>query len=121
MADIVFPIGVVMTGNIYLIYRVIRKRPRRRVTWRRQRKLTIQLLCFSILLVIFWFPLTIYGLPLTFMPSSFSMDVQVDYLFFLIYMVPLLLPFVVVPHLSNFTQQVLGKDQRNVVPTRFTR
>ncbi|UJR31094.1 hypothetical protein I4U23_018602 [Adineta vaga] len=119
VVNIVFPIMMITIANICLVFRVVRKRQYRQTTLRRQRKLTLQLLCFSTLFIIFWFPLTINGLFVTFLPSSFSMDIQTNYLFILVYMVPILIPFVVLPNLSNFIKTLFHKQQRSVGPSPF--
>lgn len=119
MGNIVGPIVVITTANVYLIFRVAWKRRHRQAAWRRQRKLTIQLLCFAGLFIVFWFPLTINGLRITFFPSSASLDVQTDYFFFLVYMVPIFLPLITLVNLPHILKKVFKPQHRGIAPTVF--
>jgi hypothetical protein len=116
IGNIVFPIAMITMANVGLILRVLWQKRLHHITWRRQRKLTLQLLSIAILYILFWFPLTVNGLFLIFIPWLASLDLQINYLFFLIYMVPILLPFVSLMNQSNIVKVVFRKQQRIIAP-----
>jgi len=118
LGNMVFPIIVIIIANICLILRVLSQKRRHHPAeaWRRQRKLTRQLVLIAILYTIFWFPLAINGLILIFVPSSILQEIQVDYFYFILYMVPILLPFISLSFLSNFIPIVFKGQMRTITP-----
>ena len=117
MGNIVFPIAVTAVANVSLIIRVTQQRRRHHASWHRQRKLTVQLVTIAILYMLFWFPLAVNGLIISYSSAPFALQIQLDYFFFLIYMVPLLLPFVSLSHLSGIFNWLLGRQPVAVGPT----
>ncbi|CAF0924048.1 unnamed protein product [Adineta ricciae] len=93
-----FPLSTIILANITLIVRVIRsmKKTRRRpsLTWKRQRKLTLQLVALSSLFVLGWAPSTVVSIVQSFaLPTLFSDIPELDYLNYLTYFVCPLQPF----------------------------
>ena len=105
--NILFPIIVIVLGNFALIFRVIYGRYMREqpVRWRRQRKMALQLISISILYVVFWFPSTLTQLVELYFNSQFLL-IHLEDLLFLIYFVPLLLPFVCLISLTKLMKQI---------------
>ena len=120
IGNVVFPIAVIATANVALIIRVIQQKRRHNASWQRQRKLTVQLVLIAILYMIFWFPLSVNGLIASYTSAPSAIHIQVNYFFFLLYMVPLLLPFVSLSHLPNFFDSLLRKETRAVRPLTNT-
>ncbi|CAF2645091.1 unnamed protein product [Rotaria sp. Silwood2] len=116
IADVVFPICAIATANISLIFRIVWQKRRHQAVWRRQYKLARQLIFIAVIYTVFWFPLTFNGLIITFAPSAILQSIQVDYFFFLLHMVPSLLPFISLTCLSNFMKTILNKSQTTIVP-----
>ncbi|CAF0923178.1 unnamed protein product [Adineta ricciae] len=116
IADIVFPVLVIASANVSLIIRVVLQKRQHNVAWRRQRKLTRQLIGIAIIYILFWFPLTLGGLVLTFTSSSDLLSIQVNYFFFFVHFIPGLLPFTSITSLSDFKKTVFGKQGTIVTP-----
>jgi hypothetical protein len=79
---------------IWLILRVINQKRRRQqiVSWRKQRRMTLQSLGMSSLYLFGWLPTLIIVLMQQLGPPTLSADIQTDYAFDLIYFIYLLLP-----------------------------
>lgn len=120
IANTAVPVFVIIFANTGLIYRVIRQKRRHRAAWRRHVKLTRQLLAIASMYTIFWFPLTINGLIITFLPQPNLISIQVNYFFFLLHLIPLLLPFISLLSLSNF-REVIFKKHRIAIPPATNR
>jgi hypothetical protein len=116
LGNLVFPILVIAIANVCLMFRVLSQKRHNHIAWRRQLKLTRQLLYIAVLYMVFWFPLTFNGLIMTFAPTSTLQELQVNYFFFLIYMVPILLPFISLNFLSDFTKTVFQRHPGTVAP-----
>ncbi|CAF3623445.1 unnamed protein product [Rotaria sp. Silwood1] len=116
IADVVFPVCAIAIANISLIFRIVWQKRRHQALWRRQYKLTRQLIFIAVIYTVFWFPLTFNGLVITFTSSTILQNIQVECFFFLLHMVPSLLPFISLTCLSNFMQIVLKKPRMVVVP-----
>lgn len=87
-----FPLLAIVVANITLIIRVIRSmrkiRRRQTLTWKRQRKLTVQLLALSSLYVFGWVPSTILSIVQSFAFQNILNDIPpLDYLNYLTYFV----------------------------------
>ncbi len=91
-----FPIVVIAFANVALIIRVIRQKIRRQgvASWRKQRRMTLQLLSISSLYIIAWFPSIFVAIVQNFFLPTFLADVQLEYIFYLTYLVCLLAPWV---------------------------
>jgi amino acid transporter len=116
IGTIVFPILIILIGNLFLIYRVIYQKRQHHATWRPQRKLTMQLLTVALIYILFWFPLAFNALNSIFSPSSSSRQIQSDYLIFLVYMVPIILPFILLASLPELIKKIYRKQQRTIQP-----
>ncbi|CAF0795777.1 unnamed protein product [Rotaria sordida] len=116
IANVVFPVSAIAIANISLIFRIVRHKRRHQIAWRRQYKLTRQLVSIAVIYTVFWFPLTFNGLIITFTSSAILQSIQVDYFFFLLHMVPSLLPFISLACLSNFMKTILKKPRTTIVP-----
>lgn len=116
LGNVVCPILIITTANVGLIYRVLRQKRRHQTTWHRQYKLVRQLVSIAVIYVVFWFPLTFNGLIMTFVPSSISEGIQVNYFFFLLHLVSISLPFISVSLLSDFTKIVFKRQEGTVAP-----
>jgi hypothetical protein len=105
--NILVPIVIIVLANFTLIFRVVYGKYTRHqpIIWRRQRKLTLQMVSISILYVIFWFPSTLTQLVEIYFNSEFLL-VHLESLLFLIYFVPLLLPFVCLVRLTKLMKQM---------------
>ena len=120
--NIVTPLAVIILANILLIIRVVYHRTSHHqpVTWRRHRKMTIQLGTVSSVYLAFWLPITIVQMiQITVLPS-FMLD-QVETLLFLIYFVPLLSPMVCMTTLPDLLKRIVRLIRRHdsqVVPIR---
>jgi hypothetical protein len=89
------PIIVIIIANFALVIRVMRQRYRRHrvVSWRKQRRMTLQLLGISSLYFFTWIPnIFIAFVQQTFLPGFLS-QVQLDYIYDLTYLICVLLPW----------------------------
>lgn len=90
------PTVVIFLANAILVIRVVLQKRRRQqqVSWRKQRRMTLQLLTISSLYMIAWIPSLIAGVGQRVMSPTFLAQAQIDYLLDLIYIVCLYLPWV---------------------------
>ena len=115
------PMVINALANIMLIARVInqKRRQNRPVTWKQQRRMTVQLFCISSLYLIAWSPSLIVGLVQILGFPTFLAQIQTDYFLDLIYIVCLFLPWVclgLLPELLAWIKTLLHCGQpRNVV------
>jgi hypothetical protein len=93
-------LGVIPTCSItllslLLIVRVVaqKRRVHQRFNWRQHRRMVIQLLSVSCLYIFFDAPAIIIGLVRLALPT-FAIDAQILYLYYIVYLLPLLMPFV---------------------------
>jgi hypothetical protein len=99
--------------SLWLIVRIVTKRRhmQQRVNWRQHRYMVIQLLTVSCLYIFFDAPTIIIGLIRLSLPL-FAADIQILYLYYIVYLLPLLVPFVC---LSNF-RELWAKRRAQVHP-----
>jgi hypothetical protein len=90
------PVVIIVMANVALIARVIRQKRRchRAISWQKQRYMTLQLLSISCLYLIAWLPNTISAVMEEVIGSDFIDQIQTDYIFDLLYLVCLLVPWV---------------------------
>jgi hypothetical protein len=112
IGTIVFPVLIILIGNLFLIFRVVYQKRQHHAAWRRQRKLTMQLLIIALIYILFWFPLAINGLVYAFSFSYLSQQIQTNYFIFLVYMVPILLPFILLATLPELIKKIFRKQQQ---------
>ncbi len=115
IGTIVFPVLIILIGNLFLIFRVVYQKRQHHAAWRRQRKLTMQLLIIALIYILFWFPLAINGLVYAFSFSYLSQQIQTNYFIFLVYMVPILLPFILLATLPELIKKIFRKQQQQRV------
>lgn len=98
-----FAIILMVFFNVTLIIRHIQQKRRihQQIQWRKHRKMILQLLSVSLLLLIFYLPLVMLIMIQTLHePTELGSIIQL-YLFFFSYLVILLMPFVCFPSISN--------------------
>ncbi len=102
------PIIIISIANAVLIVRVVRQKRRRQgyVTWRQQRRMTLQLLSISCLYFFAWFPNLLIGLVQQLYSPTFLIDIQFDYILYFIYLICLLLPWVCLGLFPEFTNWI---------------
>ena len=102
------PTAIIIISNIFLILRVVKQklRQQQRVVWKKQRRLTVQLLGISGLFLLAWLPSLIIALVQQLLDPSFLAQVQKDYTIEMIYLMCLFLPWVCVGQLPRFTQWI---------------
>ena len=115
------PMIINALANVLLVVRVIRQkyRQQRSISWRQQRRMTVQLSCISSLYLIAWLPCLTVGLVQILGYPTFMAPIQTDYFLDLIYVVCLFLPWVclgLLPELLTWIKGLLHCGQmRNVV------
>lgn len=115
-----FPLLTIILANFTLIVRVIRSmrkiRRRQSLTWKRQRKLTLQLLSLSYLYVLGWVPSTVLSILQSFTRPTLLEDIpQLDYLNFLTYFVCPLQSFICLLGLPELIKRIKGVCRRFVI------
>jgi len=103
------PVVVIILANVVLVGRIIRQKRRRQqqISWQKQRHMTLQLLSISCLYIIAWLPNTIIAVIQELGESDFIAQIQSNYIFDLLYLVCLLIPWVCVGMLPGFKKWVL--------------
>ena len=112
------PIVIIAVANVTLIIRVIRQKRRceRITSWKKQRRMTIQLLSISSLYFLGWFPSMAIAVIQQLVSPTFLMEAQVDYIYDLVYLICLLLPWVCLGLFPEFTKWIWKRFlYRNVV------
>jgi cytochrome c biogenesis protein CcdA len=115
IGTIIFPILIILIANLFLIFRVVYQKRQHHVAWRRQRKLTMQLLIIALIYIIFWFPMAFNGLAFIFTSSYLSEQIQTNYFIFLVYIVPILLPFILLATLPELIKKIFRKQQQRII------
>jgi hypothetical protein len=119
----ILPVFIIVLGNVALLIRVIvsmkRIRQQQRGSWKRQKKLTLQLFSFSSLYFFTWFPMTVVALLHSlFLPNLYDEMPNLYYIYNLSYFVcPLqsLLCIFSLPELVGFI-----KRRARLLMTRMT-
>lgn len=128
IANTATPLTVSLISNIALVFRVTRSmrktRQRQSSTWKRNRKLMLQLLALSSLYVFGWMPSTLMSIIESFrFPGLLEEYPQLEYLNFLTYFVCPLQPFLCLWSLPELIKSVKNQCHRvihrqEVVPIR---
>ena len=121
------PIVVIILANVMLVFRVVRQKHRHQqiASWRRQRRMTLQLLSISCLYFFTWFPNLCIGFVQQLFIPTFLLDIQLDYVYDLVYLICLLLPWIYLGVFPQFTQWMFKKllcrktPNNTVRPTNF--
>jgi hypothetical protein len=105
------PAIATFVSDVVLIIRVIwQKRSRQQpISWRKQRNMALQLLSISSLYLFTWLPNAIFAIIEQLTDSSLASEIQSKYVFELIYLVCLLMPWVSIGVLSGFTRWIIEK------------
>jgi hypothetical protein len=116
------PTVVILLSDLILVIRVVRqkRRQRRAISWRKQRRMTLQLLSISCLYMIAWLPSMIIAVIQQVNSLSFLAQIQSDYILDLTYIVCLFIPWVclgLLPGLLTWMRNgvCLRQRARNVV------
>ncbi|CAF1391655.1 unnamed protein product [Adineta steineri] len=104
------PTLIIIFANPLLFCRVLWQKINRQgpVQWSRQRRMIIQLSFIALLYLLFMAPQVIVGSMQTLWGVDFLYDVQADYLYYIVYFINQLLPFVIISSLPG-TQKKLIK------------
>ena len=94
LVNVALPMTIIVLANALLIIRVIKQkcRQQRRLVWKQQRRMTVQLLSISSIYMISWLPSTSVGLVQLLGYPTFLADIQTNYFSDLANMVCLFLP-----------------------------
>jgi hypothetical protein len=117
MVNTLMPVGVIAAANILLVYRVVHlsKRFHRRgsLMWKRQRKMTLELLIISSVYMFGWGPSIVVAIiQQFFLPGLMETSPWVDYLNYMSYFVCPLQPFIfvgIMPELWKFIKNSMRK------------
>lgn len=119
------PIFIILIANIALIIRVVLQKQRLKQgnVWRKQRRMTIQLIVISALLITTWFPSVIVAVAQSAYDPSFLGWYQTNIFVVFIYLQPLLMPLVIAGQLSDVIHAVdqfigfnLLRRQNHILP-----
>ena len=119
VANLGSPIMVIIVANFTLVIRVMRQRYRRHrvVSWRKQRRMTLQLLGISSLYFFTWIPNIFIAFVQQTFVSGFLLQTQLDYIYDLTYLICLLLPWTYLglyPEYLRWLRKVLiRRDHQN--------
>ena len=118
------PMLINALANVLLVVRVIRhkRQQNRNVSWKQQRRMTIQLFWISSLYLIAWSPCLVVGLIQILGYPTFMASIQTNYFLDLIYVVCLFLPWVILgllPELSTWLKSMIccRRPMANLVAT----
>ncbi|CAF1162275.1 unnamed protein product [Rotaria magnacalcarata] len=122
--NIIMPVLFILIANVAFVIRVIKQKLSRvrptRVDWHRQRKMAFQLGILSMLFSLVWAPFCIIQLEMIYFTSDLLLQFD-DFIVYLLYFIPLLLPFVLFlsrpEFMKNFKGLLFGKKQATVMPT----
>ena len=117
------PTVVIMVANATLILRVVnqKRRHQQRIVWKKQRRITVQLLSISALFLIAWLPSLIIALVQQLINPNFLVEVQKDYMLDLLYSMCLFLPWICLrqlPRASRWLRKQLCRREhatRNII------
>lgn len=112
------PMVIITFANVSLVIRVVRQKCRRqrKMIWRKQRHMTIQLFCISSLYVVAWMPCLIVGLVQILGYPTFLAQIQTDYFIDLIFTICLFLPWIslgLLPELKKWIIELYGHLHAN--------
>jgi hypothetical protein len=102
---------ITILASITLLIRVINQKRRivQRFSWKRNRRMIIQLLSISMLYIIVWFPIIFCFLMVLYAPNSVVLELSVSYLNYYQYVSILLYPFMCIACLKE-VQNALKKQ-----------
>ena len=102
-----FPTVLIIIINLALFCRFVLGKVERQnqIRWNRQRYMIIQLIIFSSLFLVLYFPLIIVGVIQTLWIPGFLSEIQYNYFSFLSYMPNQFLPFMIASQLPKFRSE----------------
>jgi hypothetical protein len=105
------PVIVIILASVVLVVRIVQQKHRHQqaITWQKQRRMTLQLLSISCLYIIAWLPNTIIAVIQAISVSSFAAQIQSNYIFDLLYLVCLLIPWVSIGMISGFKKWIFER------------
>ncbi len=114
------PVVVILLANAILIIRVVWQKHRRQqpISWLKQRRVPLQLLNISCLYIIAWLPNTIIVVMQQTNESSSVGEFQPNYIFDLIYLVCLLIPWICIKMLLEFKNWMLKRVYHKINSTK---
>jgi len=114
IVDTALPSIVILLSDIVLVIRVTKQRYRRRqaITWSKQRRMTLQLLSISSIYLVTWLPNIVIGILQQFYPSAFLNVIEKNYVGDLTYLICLLIPWICIGLLPEFTKWMLNQFRR---------
>jgi hypothetical protein len=108
------PTLIICFANLLLFVRIIWQKIQRQlpIQWSRQKRMIIQLSFISILYLLFMFPQVIVSSVQTLWSRDFLSDIQADYLYYIVYFINQLLPFIIVGSLPEMRKDLKRWSQR---------
>ncbi|CAF1400341.1 unnamed protein product [Adineta steineri] len=102
------PSIIIFLANVVLVFRVIQQKRHRQqlISWKKQRRMALQLLAISSVYMIGWIPNLISGVGQRIISPNFLAQIQLDYFLDLIYIVCLSLPWVCCRLLPEFNKWI---------------
>ena len=124
----ILPVFIIIVANVALIIRVTcsmnRIRQQQRSVWKRQKRLTLQLLAFSSLYIVVFFPTTAVAIiNRWFLPNLYTDVPTIYYIFHLSYFVCPLQPFLCIfalPELRHFIDRQAKRLRREIPRNTIT-
>lgn len=116
------PIVVIIFANSALVIRVLRQkfRHQRIISWRKQRRMTVQLLVISCLYLLTWSPNIITALIQQIYFFDFLHKIQINYIYDLTYLICLLIPWIYVGLYRDFIRWLSDKISQMIQCHRLT-
>ncbi|CAF3270734.1 unnamed protein product [Rotaria sp. Silwood2] len=113
------PAIVIFLANMLLIMRVVRHRSRLQqgYSWKKQRRMTLQLLSISTLYLIGWVPSLVIGITQIFTSPAFLANIQTDYTLDFMYIMCLFSPWIYIMLLPELTKWIKSSVHRGRVTT----
>jgi hypothetical protein len=112
------PVVVIILANVILVVRVVWQKHRslQPILWKKQRHMTVHLLSISWLYIIAWLPNTIIAVIYEVSNSDFAATIQTNYIFDLLYLVCLLIPWVCLGIIPDFKKWILKRRIFQLTP-----
>lgn len=103
------PVLVIILANVFLIIRVImhKRRQQQGISWKKQRRMTLQLLIISSLYLFAWLPSLTIGVGQQIHSAEFLANIQIDYTLDFMYFVSLLSPWIYLGLIPNVVKWAL--------------
>ncbi|CAF1480992.1 unnamed protein product [Adineta steineri] len=108
------PTMIIIFANPLLFCRIIWQKLNRQqpIQWNRQKRMIIQLSFISLLYLIFMAPQVIVGSVQTLWDPDFLFDIQIDYLYYIVYFINQLLPFAIIGSLPETHKKLIQLMKR---------